>query len=92
LFIASDAVNIDSQIRLVDGNFCPEFDRWLELRRSDIALDFRRIQRMGFDVPCLGDSIVNLSVFEAGSIICESDEVPNQINHRIEDEVLVFIE
>jgi hypothetical protein len=37
-----------SQIKLVDEGSCPEFDRWPELKRLGIALDFRRIQRMGF--------------------------------------------
>jgi hypothetical protein len=43
LFIASDAVDSPSQIRLVDGDSCPEFDRWLQLKRSGMAIDFRRI-------------------------------------------------
>jgi serine/threonine protein kinase len=46
---------------------------------------------VGIDVPCLKDYIVNLSVFEERSIICESDEVPNRIYHRIEYEFLVFV-
>jgi hypothetical protein len=79
LFIAYSAVDIAAQIRLIDGDSCPEFERWLRLKRSDIAIDFRRIQRMGFDVPCLGDYIVNLSAFEERSTICKSDEVGNQI-------------
>jgi hypothetical protein len=91
LFIASDAIDIALQIKLIDGNSCPEFDRWLQLKRSGIAIDFRRIQRVGFDVPCLGDYIVNLSAFEERSILCESDDVPNEIYHRIEDEFLVVM-
>jgi serine/threonine protein kinase len=91
LFIASRAFDTSSLIRLIDGDSCPEFDRWLELRRSGIGIDFRRIQRLGFDVPCLGDYFVNLSVFEERSMICESDEVANQIYHRIEDEFLVLV-
>jgi serine/threonine protein kinase len=39
----------------------------------------------------LGDYSVNLSTFEERSIILYSDEVPNQICHRIEDEFLVFV-
>jgi hypothetical protein len=39
----------------------------------------------------LGDYIVNLSAFEERSMICESDEVANEIYHRIEDEFLVFM-
>jgi serine/threonine protein kinase len=44
---------------------------------------------VGFDLPCSVDYIVNLSVFEERSIICDSGEVPNEIYDRIEDEFLV---
>jgi serine/threonine protein kinase len=46
---------------------------------------------MGFDVRCFGDYIVNVSIFEERSIICDSDEVRNEIYHRTEDEFLVFM-
>jgi serine/threonine protein kinase len=91
LFIAYDAVEIASQIRFIDGNSCSEFDRWVQLERSGIALDFRRIQRVGFDGRCLGDYIVDVSVFEERSLICESDEIPKEIYHRIDDELLIFM-
>jgi serine/threonine protein kinase len=91
LFIASDAVDIASHIEVIDGYCCPEFDRWLDLKRSGISIDFRRIERMGLDVRCLGNYNINLSVFEERSIICNSDEIPNEICHRIEDELLVFV-
>jgi hypothetical protein len=91
LFIASGAVDHVLQIGFIDGGSCPEFDRWLQLKRSGIRIDFRRIHRVGFDVPCLGDYIVNLSGFEEKSMIWDSDEVPDQIYHRIEDESLFFM-
>jgi hypothetical protein len=91
LFIASDAVDVTLQIRLIDGDSCPEFDRWLQLKRSGMPIDFRRIQPVGFDIPCLRDYIVNLSGFEASSLICSSDKIPNQIYHRIGDQFLVFM-
>jgi hypothetical protein len=91
LFIASDAVDIASQIRLIDGDSCPEFDRWLQLKRSGIVIDFRRIQRVGFDVPYFGDYMMNVSAFETRSIMWDFDEVPSQMYHRIEDESLVFM-
>jgi hypothetical protein len=91
LFIASDAVDIASQICRVVGDSCPEFDQWLQLKSSGIAIDFRQIQRVGFDIAYLGDSNVNLSVFEERSIIRESNEVRNEIDHRIEDEILVVM-
>jgi hypothetical protein len=91
LFIAFNAIDFALQTFLFDGDSCAELDRWLELRRSGIAIDFRRIGRVGFDVPCLGDCIVNPARFEERSIIFESDEVPNEIYDRIEDELLVFM-
>jgi hypothetical protein len=36
LFMAYDAIDIGSQIRLVDDGSCPDFDRWLQLKRSGI--------------------------------------------------------
>jgi hypothetical protein len=89
VFIASDAVDRASQIGLLDGDCCPEFDRWLERKRSRVAIDFRRIQKLGFDIPYLKDYIVRLSSFKERSIICDFDEVPNQIHHRIEVEIFV---
>jgi serine/threonine protein kinase len=39
----------------------------------------------------LEDYIINLSVFEERSMICECDEVANETYHRIEDEFLVVM-
>jgi serine/threonine protein kinase len=91
LFIASDAIDIDSQIRLIGEDSCPEFDRWVQRKQSGAAIHCRRIRRVGLDVRCLGDYFINLSGFEERSIICDSDEVGNQICHRIEDELLVVV-
>jgi hypothetical protein len=61
LFIPAKAVHIGLQLELIDGDSCTEFDQWLQLKRSRIAVDFRRIRKVGFDVPCLRDYLVNLS-------------------------------
>jgi serine/threonine protein kinase len=47
---------------------------------------------VGFDIPCLGDSIVKFSVFQERSVICDSDEVPKEVYHRIEEEFFGFYE
>jgi hypothetical protein len=91
LFVAFNAVDFLSQIRFVDDDSSPEFDRWLRLRRSGVRVDFRRIQRVDFGLRCLRDYVVNLSVFEEKSNIGEYGEVSNQIYDRIDDEVLVFV-
>jgi hypothetical protein len=74
LFIASNAVHIGLPLELIDGDSCAEFDRWLQLKRSRIRVDFRRIPKVGFDLPCLRHSLVNLSGFEEKSILDKSVE------------------
>jgi serine/threonine protein kinase len=90
-FSSFSVVDIFSQIIFVDGDSSPEFDEWPRLRRSGVRVDFRRTQRVGFDLPCLRDYVVDLLVFEEKSIIGECNEVSNQIYHRIDDELLVFV-
>jgi hypothetical protein len=80
-----------SQIRLVGIDSGPEFDRWLEQKRSVQAIDFRRIQRVGFGLPCLHDYGVNLSAFEERLLIGKSDPAPNPRDHRLEDECLIVV-
>jgi hypothetical protein len=67
--MAYDAIDIRSQICHVDGDSCHEFDRWLELKRSGLRVDFRRVERVGSGLQCLKDYVVNLSRFEEGSNI-----------------------
>jgi hypothetical protein len=63
-FIASDAVLDPFQISLDDEHYCPEFDRWREVRKSGVSVDFRRISRVGSGLSCLKDYI-----FEEGATI-----------------------
>jgi serine/threonine protein kinase len=91
LFVAFDAIYIPFQISLTDSDSCPEFDRWLELRRSEITIDFRRIQRVGSGLSSLGDYLVNLSGFEEGSLIESCDRSSAQLYRRAEDQLLIIV-
>jgi hypothetical protein len=91
LFVASDVVYIPLEISLLDGNSCPEFDRWIDLRRHQIAIDFRRILRVDSGLQQLRDYVVNLSVFEETSMIVRSDGVLNEKYRRSEDEFLIVV-
>jgi serine/threonine protein kinase len=91
LFIASDAIEITSEIRLIDEDSCPEFARWLQLKRSGIRVDFRRIEKVGLSLPCLKDYHLNISEFEERSMIYESGAESNGIYDRVEDEFLVVV-
>jgi serine/threonine protein kinase len=84
-------VDIASQTCVIDGDSCPEFDGWLQLKQSDIAIDFQRIQKVGSGLRCFKDYDVNVSGFEMSSLIGESDEVGNEICHRLEDECLLVV-
>jgi hypothetical protein len=90
-FIACDAIDTNTEIKLLDGDFCPELDRWRELRRSDFKVDFRRILRVHSGLRCLRDYGVNLSEFEERSMIGESNEISKEIYHRVEDELIVVV-
>jgi hypothetical protein len=46
---------------------------------------------VGSGLRFLQDYVVNFSVFEEQSMIDESDGVRNEIYHRVEDRVLVFV-
>jgi serine/threonine protein kinase len=91
LFVASDAVHTDLQISLLDGDSCPEFARWLALRRSGITVDFQRIVRVNSGLSQLRDYVVNLSLFEKQSMIVQSDRVLNEIYCRSEDEFSIVV-
>jgi serine/threonine protein kinase len=91
LFIGSDGVKIASQVWFVDGNSCPEFDRWLRLKSSGIAIDFRRIQRVGSGLPSLRDYLINLSTLEERSMIGEFDEFSTQIYDRVDDQISIVV-
>jgi hypothetical protein len=91
MFIAYDAIKIGSQICLVDSDYCPEFDRWLKLKKPGLRVHFRRIQRVGSGFWCLRDYVVNLSSFEEGSMMDNSDEIEKEIYYRAEDQFFIVV-
>jgi hypothetical protein len=82
---------IISEIRLIDGDSSREFARWLQLNRSGIRIDFRRIEKVGLSLPSLKDYHLNISEFEERSMICESGAESNEIYDWVEDEFLVVV-
>jgi hypothetical protein len=83
LFIASDAFEITLEIRLIDGDSYPSFTRWLQLNRSGIRVDFRRIERVALSLPCFKDYHLNISEFEERSTIYESRAESNEYMIRL---------
>jgi hypothetical protein len=64
-FIAASALDTECEISCLDGNSCPEFERWCRTRVCDPNVDFRRIQRLERDLRSFADRVVDLSGFES---------------------------
>jgi serine/threonine protein kinase len=84
-FIACCAAPDSVQISIARFDSCPEYGRWQRLRRSGLFIDFRRILRFGFGLPSLSDSLFNLSEFNEGSLLSESDHISTQIYDNCDD-------
>jgi hypothetical protein len=91
LFIASDSSFNPSQMRLIDPDFCPEFDQWQQIRAQGMIRDFRRIQRVGSGLPDLAFFLVDLSLFEESSMLNENVGVSIRKYHHKDDELLMVV-
>jgi serine/threonine protein kinase len=90
-FVGSDVADDLFQISLSDGDCCPEFDRWLKVRENGIRVDFRRIVRNDSFHGDLRESIFDLTVYQAGSVIFGSDGSSSQIYHRVSDGLMIVV-
>jgi hypothetical protein len=63
-FVAFDTIPTHFQMCMANSDSCVAFDRWQQLRKSEIAVDFRRILRIDSDFGCENDYLIDLSVFE----------------------------
>jgi serine/threonine protein kinase len=70
---------------IANCDFCPEFDRWQQLRACGIAVVFRRILRIDSEFGDLSDYMINDSVFEEESIFGVFDQISIEIYHRCVD-------
>jgi hypothetical protein len=91
LFVAFDVIPNSSHIFISDSDSCPEFDRWKQLRKSGIAVDFRRILRIGSGFGDLSDYQIDLSVFEEASILRDFDQVSRQRYQRLDDGLMFVV-
>jgi hypothetical protein len=84
-FIAANAFDPECQISLLDGSFCPEFERWSAVRGRDSNVDFKRIQSLGSGLCGLSDSVVDLSGFEGDDAISGSGTGSRQLFDRMDE-------
>jgi hypothetical protein len=73
LFVAFDVIPNPFQISIADCESCPEFGRWQQLIKSGLKVDFRRILKIDSDFGDLNHYLIDLSVFERGSMLDEID-------------------
>jgi hypothetical protein len=83
--IASTAFHHQCQISLLDGSSCPEFERWLAVRRLESNVDFRRIQKLSSGLHRLSDCVVDLSGFEGADEIGVGGTGSAHLYRRCED-------
>jgi serine/threonine protein kinase len=79
LCVAHDAHPNLSRLSLSDPDFSPAFDRWRGLRRSGVAVDFRRILRAASGLGGLEESALDLAAFDEGPALGRSDRGWTQI-------------
>jgi hypothetical protein len=92
LFIAHDAIGNPLRLSLSDEDSCPEFGQWRRVRKSGIAVDFRRIGRGGacaFACACPGLPL-DLTGFEEGSVIGEASRLYRRAKDGMEIVVKAF--
>jgi hypothetical protein len=90
-FVAFDAIPNRFQISIADCDSCVEFNRWQQLRRSGISVDFRRILRIDSEFHGQNDYLIDLSAFEEGSVLDEIDVNLSEMYERSEDGSLVIV-
>jgi hypothetical protein len=83
-------VNSD-QLLFAEGSSCHEFEGWLRVKQSGIAIDFRRILRCGSDVPELESYLFDDSEIEEMGMICESSGIENGLYRRPENSSLIVM-
>jgi hypothetical protein len=92
LFIASDPGVRPHQLLFAEGHHCEEFDWWLEVRKSGISVDFRRILRFGRSHLELKSYELYESVIDEMDVICECGGIESCLYRRIEDHAVIVIE
>jgi hypothetical protein len=75
LFIAFDGIPKRVRIFIGDCDSYREFHRWQQLHESGIDLDFRGILRVDHEFHGLSDYLVDVLVFETGSMLGELDRI-----------------
>jgi hypothetical protein len=83
LFVAFDAISNLSNIFISDRDSCPEFDRWRQLRKSGIAIDFRWILRVGSGLRDLNDDRINLCLMKDHCFVISIKFHIKSINDRM---------
>jgi hypothetical protein len=90
-FVAFDAIPTPFQMCIANCDSCVAFDHWQQLRKSGIAVDFRRILRIDSDFDSENDYLIDLSVFEEGSGLDEIEGISSEMYRRCEDGSLVIV-
>jgi hypothetical protein len=87
LFVASGLGVHRPQLLFAEGHSCEEFDGWLWIRKSGIAVDFRRILRFGSCFLEFRSYLFEDSVIEEMAMIYESAGIDHNFSRGFEDDL-----
>jgi hypothetical protein len=91
LFVAYDAASYSGQISIGGVDSCAEYERWQQLRRTGMSIDFRRICTFCSGLPSRSDCLLDLSGLSKGSLLNESDGISTRTYHRGDDEIWIHV-
>jgi hypothetical protein len=91
LFIDSDVgINLD-RLLFAEGDSCDEFEGWLRVRQSGIAVDLRRIFKIDSNLCELKSYLFDDSMIEEMGMICESAGIESGLYRRKDDSSLIVV-
>jgi hypothetical protein len=91
LFVDDDMAISSDQLSFAESQGCDDFSGWLRVKRSGIAVDFRRILRFDSDLPTLNYYLLDDSSFEEVETISNFSRIANGISRRLCDDSPIVV-
>jgi hypothetical protein len=89
--IACNAFPYSCPISVFGCNSCPELEQWCARRNRDSLVDFRRVLRLGSELPSLLDCLIDLSMFERSQSVGVANENQCELYRRLSDDLEIVV-
>jgi hypothetical protein len=91
LLIATDAIGDPCQICPANGDSCYEFDQWRDVLASGLAVDSRRIRRIGSGLGALAEYEPDPSRFNEASVVKQAP-ISTEIDQGVDDGFRIVVQ